>query len=205
MRHQYTPIFRELTTSSMWPESPDTRCVWLWLLLNADPEGFVPGTVPGIAVAANVDVVSTRSAFERFLAPDPDSNTTTHEGRRLAKVKHGYRILNFEYWRELAKHEAEKARKRRWAEAHRAKPKQLSLPFPPEYLPSDSDPEDPLFVDASSTHEDHTVDASSETLDAPKPTPKPKPSPEVVVTTAREEGVTPVTRAFHDLEGLDET
>ena len=86
MRHQYTPVFREFTTSSMWAETPATRCVWLYLLLHADPEGFVPGTVPGLAVAANVDIADTRAAIEKFLSPDPDSNSQTHEGRRLEKV-----------------------------------------------------------------------------------------------------------------------
>lgn len=164
MRHQYTPVFREFTTSSMWAESPETRCVWIWLMLNADPEGFVPGTIPGLAVAANVDIVSTRSAIEKFMAPDPDSNTQDNEGRRLEKVPHGWRILNFEYWRELAKREAEKARKRRWFNANAKRGKQLQLPFPPEFLP----PDEPV---ENSTD----LDASSETLDAPKPTPKPKP------------------------------
>jgi len=207
MRHQYTPVFREFTTSSMWAEPPATRCVWLWLMLHADPEGFVPGTVPGLAVAANVSLEETRAAVEAFLSPDPDSNTQAFEGRRLEKVPHGWRILNFEYWRELAKREAEKARKRRWAEAHR-KPKQLSLPFPPEFLPSDLDPEHFVGpVDVTST-----VDGSSETLDAPKPTPKPKPPSEVVVSNPAREvfddqelPVIPVRRAFHDLDGLDET
>ena len=78
-------------------------------MLHADPEGFVPGTIPGLAVAANVPLDDTRQAIEKFLAPDPDSNTQEHEGRRLEKVPHGWRILNFAYWRELAKTEAEKA------------------------------------------------------------------------------------------------
>lgn len=212
MRHQYTPVFREFTTSSMWAESSDTRCVWLWLMLHADPEGFVPGTLPGLAVAANVSLPATREAVEKFMAPDPDSNTRENEGRRLEKVPHGWRILNFEYWRRLAQLEAEKARKRRWAQANRKKPEQLSLPYPPEFLRDvrDTDPTwiDPAAftdVDALSTG----VDDSSENIDAPKP--KPKSSPEVVVTTAREGfdnqelPVIPVVRAHHDLEGLDET
>jgi hypothetical protein len=124
-------------------------------MLHADPEGFVPGTVPGLAVAANVNIDETRAAVEKFMAPDPDSNTPDHEGRRLEKVAHGWRILNFEYWRLLAQHEAEKARKRRWASAKRGK--QLQLPFPPEFLESES------TDDVAST-----VDASSETLDASK-------------------------------------
>ncbi len=169
MRHQYTPVFREFTTSSMWAESPEVRCVWLWLMLHADPEGFVPGTIPGLAVAANVDITSTRSAVDKFMAPDPDSNTPDNEGRRLEKVPHGWRILNFEYWRELAKKEAEKARKRRWVAQKRGK--QLQLPFPPEFLPSDDDPDHFVGdVDTASPCVD-----SSENLDAPKPKPKPKP------------------------------
>jgi len=132
-------------------------------MLHADPEGFVPGTVPGLAVAANVAIDETRGAVDKFLAPDPDSNTQEFEGRRLEKVPHGWRILNFEYWRELAKHEAEKARKRRWINAKRGK--QLQLPFPSEFLPDDS-----TGVDDASTGVD-----GSEKLDAPKPKPKPKP------------------------------
>ncbi len=167
MRHQYTPIFREFTTSSMWAETPAVRCVWLWLMLHADPEGFVPGTIPGLAVAANVSLDETRGAVDKFMAPDPDSNTQENEGRRLEKVPHGWRILNFEYWRELARREAEKARKRRWVNAKRGK--QLQLPFPPEFLPSDDDPEHFVGdVDTASTPVD-----SSELLDAPKPKPKP--------------------------------
>jgi len=156
MRHQYTPVFREFTTSSMWAETPATRCVWLYLLLHADPEGFVPGTVPGLAVAANVALDDTRSAVEKFMAPDPDSNSQSHEGRRLQKVPHGWRILNFEYWRELARREAEKARKRRYINARRR-------------AENDTAPLEPEDVDALSTD----VDASSERLDAPKPKPKP--------------------------------
>lgn len=168
MRHQYTPVFREFTTSSMWAETPATRCVWLYLLLHADPEGFVPGTVPGLAVAANVDLADTRFAIEKFMAPDPDSNSQTHEGRRLEKVPHGWRILNFEYWRELARSEAEKARKRRWINAKRRAENDIGV-SPAEFFPALADA---LTVDTSTD-----VDASSEKLDAPKPKPKPKPDP----------------------------
>ena len=195
MRHQYTPVFREFTTSSMWAESPEVRCVWLYLMLHADPEGFVPGTVPGLAVAANVDIASTRRAIEKFMSPDPDSNTQSHEGRRLEKVPHGWRILNFAYWRELAKHEAEKARKRRWINARR----------------SANDTEPHPDVDVMSTD----VDASSEKLDAPKPkpTPKPKPKPKgeeesplpPVAAEPFDAPVISVIQTHTTLDGMDET
>ncbi|HET8957348.1 MAG TPA: hypothetical protein VFM95_02710 [Microcella sp.] len=162
MRRQYTPIFREFTTSSMWAQSCEVRCVWIWMLLNADPEGFVPGTIPGLAIAANVPVDATRAAIALFMAPDPDSNTQSDEGRRLEKVPHGWRILNFEYWRRLAQLEAEKARKRKWA-AKQGKPA--------------NDPENDNATEPTSERpQASNLDASSETLDAPKPKPKPKPS-----------------------------
>lgn len=164
MRHQYTPVFREFTTSTTWAKPPATRCVWLYMLLHADPEGYLPGTIPGLAVAAHVSLEECRAAVTAFMSPDPDSNTPDNDGIKLEKVPHGWRILNFVSWRELAKHEAEKARKRNWA--HKKRMQQMPLPFPAEFQPE----EPPDDVDAS-TH----VDASSETVDAPKPKPKPKP------------------------------
>lgn len=175
MRHQYTPIFREFTTSSMWAESPETRCVWVYLMLHADPEGFVPGTIPGLAVAANVDLTSTRHAIEKFMAPDPDSNSQAHEGRRLEKVAHGWRILNFTYWRELAKTEAEKARKRNWIRAKRN---------------AESDDN----VDTSTP-----VDERCQTVDAPKPKPKPKPEEDPEPAARR-----PIVRELGDWEPSEE-
>lgn len=187
MRHQYTPVFREFTTSSMWAEPPATRCVWLYLLLHADPEGFVPGTVPGLAVAANVALDDTRAAIEKFMAPDPDSNSQTHEGRRLEKVPHGWRILNFEYWRELARSEAEKARKRRWINAKRRADNEPMTPLP-------YDDEDHFLATGQRPAVDTStgVDASSEKLDAPKPKPKPTPDPSSSSSMAAAPEVEPV-------------
>lgn len=147
MRHQYTPVFREFTTSSMWAAKPAIRCVWLWLLLHADPEGYVPGTIPGIAIAANVTEAEAREAFALFMAPDPDSSSREHEGRRLIKVERGWHIVTFVAHRERAKEEAEKARKRRWAQKNYEDTRQLSLPG-------------------------FDAERPSETLDAPKPKPK---------------------------------
>lgn len=201
MRHQYTPVFREFTTSSMWACPPATRCVWLWMLLNADPEGFVPGTVPGLAVAANVSIDEARGAIALFLHPDPDSNSQEHEGRRIEKVPHGWRILNFVYWRELSKHEAEKARKRNWAHQKRNPPANDNIGMVQLTLPG---------VDMSTD-----VDASSETLDAPKPKPKPKPEPKeedpdpplppAAFLDVERLGAVPFVHTHHTLDGLDET
>lgn len=159
MRHQYTPIFRDLLDSSLWASAtPATRCTWITFLLDADPEGCVPTSIPGLARRAHVTVDEARIAVAMLEAPDPDSRTPDFEGRRIAKVPGGWQVLNFVAKRELAKLEAEKARKRKWAAANGKR------------TPANDN------HDASNTSAlASSLDASSETLDAPKPKPKPKP------------------------------
>lgn len=152
MRHQYTPVFRDLLTSSLWATAtPATRCVWIALMLSADPEGYIPTSIPGLALTARVTIEEAREAVRLLTEPDPDSRTKTDEGRRLREVDHGFFIINFTAWRERAVQEAEKARKRNWAHMNRKRAAN-----------------DNGHVDASS--------GSSETLDAPKPKPKPSSS-----------------------------
>jgi hypothetical protein len=158
VRHPYTPIFRDLLDSSLWASaSPPTRCVWITFLLDADPEGCIPTSVPGLARRAHVTVEEARAAIAMLEAPDPDSRTPDYEGRRVEKVAGGWRVLNFVAKRELAKHEAEKARKRKWANENGKRPP----------VANDNDASMRLGLDAT-----------SETLDAPKPKPKPSLSEE---------------------------
>jgi len=152
MRHPYTPVFRDFLTSSMWATDPATRCVWIWFLLMADPEGFVVGTVPGVAQQAGVTLEQAKAAIEMLESPDPYSSTPELEGRRLVKVARGWHIVNFVAYRERSKVEAEKARKRAWAKKDYDAKRQLTLPGV-EMGPD--------------------LDAPSEPLDAPKPKPKP--------------------------------
>lgn len=187
MRHPYTPVFRDFLTSSMWATDPATRCVWIWFLLMADPEGFVVGTVPGVAQQAGVTLDQAKAAVALIESPDPYSSTPDFEGRRATKVERGWHVVNFVAYRERAKLEAAKARKRNWAQKKRA--------------------EQPFTVEDDVDMGLH-VDASSETVDAPKP----KPLSGVVVVNPAREGfdnqelpVISVIPSFHDLSGMDET
>lgn len=175
MRHQYTPVFREFTTSSMWAQDSDSRIVWLWMLLTADPEGYVPAAIPGIALAANVSIEAAKRAISLLEAPDPYSRSKEHEGRRIEPVPGGWRILNFLPYRELAKAEAVKARQRAWQREKRSgmKGEQLTLPHVDMGL---QDVDTGLLVDESRRHPSDIcmdVDANPEKVDAPKPKPKP--------------------------------
>ncbi len=147
MRHQYTPIFRDLLTSRVWAAPPATRAVWLWFQLAADPEGFVPATVSGVALGAHVSESEARTALAFLEAPDPDCDQTG-EGQVLAKVPRGWLVLGFEEDRERAKEEGRKARNRRYMRRRRAA----------------------AANDTASTSEEESPEVGS-----PKPIPKPKP------------------------------
>jgi hypothetical protein len=119
MRETWVPFFQDIRQSSMWAYDAETFKVWMTLLTMVDPEGFICAAIPGIAIAANIPITKVREAMALFEAPDPDSRSQEHEGRRVERVPRGWLMLGFEEHRERAKHEAEKARKRRWARANR--------------------------------------------------------------------------------------
>lgn len=142
----YVPLFQDLLDSSIWAKaSPETRCVWITLLLMADADGYVGAALPGIAHRARVSEDQAREAIALLEAPDPDSRTPDREGRRIEKVHRGWLVFNIPAMRERAREAARKAYKAGWNARHRGKPandnaepdpRQLSFPYP--------QPEEPL-------------------------------------------------------------
>ncbi len=149
MRHQYTPIFRDVLTSRIWAQPPATRAVWLWLVLSADPEGFIPATLSGVAIGAHVTESEARVALEVLESQDPDAELDDpHQGAFIAKVARGWFILRFEEDRERARYEAQKARNRRYMQRYRA---------------------------GLTAHANDTGEPQPPKVDVPKPIPKTKP------------------------------
>lgn len=161
MRHSYTPIFKDILTSRVWA-LPDAHLrVWLWLTVNADPEGFVCADLAGVAVAARVSAQDARDALDVLALPDADAAPDDpFEGRIIERVRRGWRVLGVESNRELAKHEAKKARQRRYMKAAREA--------------------DALTANDIAAIDDLvklTSEPAALPVDAPKPTPKSKPKP----------------------------
>jgi hypothetical protein len=98
----FTKIFNSILTSTVWGESQATRLVWIALLVSADADGVVEGSVPGFARVANVTVEEMRTALAVLQEPDPDSRTPDFEGRRVEVIEGGWLILNFKKYREQA-------------------------------------------------------------------------------------------------------
>lgn len=94
------------------------------MLALAGPDGFVPGSVPGLANIFRVSVEQMRSALTTFESPDPDSRTKDNEGRRIEAIDGGWILLNHAKHREKKDPEIRKQQVREAVARHRANKKQ---------------------------------------------------------------------------------
>src|SRR5947209_1975661 len=95
----FTKLYSTIITSSIWSEDAETCKVWITLLALAEPDGFVPAALPGIANAARLPVDVCQRILDKLQAPDPYSRSAQFDGRRLAKIERGWQILNYGYYR----------------------------------------------------------------------------------------------------------
>lgn len=112
MSMTFTKLFTSITESTVWCEPDKVRLVWITMLAMADRRGRVWGSIPGLANRARVPTEDCREALERFLSPDPDSRTKDFEGRRIAEIEGGWRLLNYEKYRAIRDSESIKESKR---------------------------------------------------------------------------------------------
>jgi hypothetical protein len=95
----YTKLFNSILASTVWREPMEVRIVWITLLAMADKDGIAEGSIPGLADFARIPVEATRKAIARLSAPDPDSRSQEHEGRRIQAVDGGWQLLNHAKYR----------------------------------------------------------------------------------------------------------
>lgn len=95
----YTKLFNSILASTVWREPMEVRIVWITLLAMADKDGIAEGSIPGLADFARIPVEATRKAIARLSAPDPDSRSQEHGGRRIQAVDGGWQLLNHAKYR----------------------------------------------------------------------------------------------------------
>lgn len=108
----FVKIYNEILESSIWEEDSDTVRVWFTLLIKCDYDGFYRATIGALARTANVSKSACQRAMAIFMAPDPDSGSEEHEGRRIIPhtrngVK-GYMVVNAVKYRERRSPAAER-------------------------------------------------------------------------------------------------
>ncbi len=108
----YTKLFGSILHSTVWHTPGYVRLVWITMLAMCDRDGLVEASVPGLAIAARVERSECEEALRIFLAPDPDSRTKDHEGRRIEEVDGGWLILNAASYRERQSKEEQNEKSR---------------------------------------------------------------------------------------------
>jgi hypothetical protein len=121
----YTKLFSKLLTSSIWDEDDKTRLVWITMLAMCDKDGFVRSTLSSLAMFSRVSKGDAQRAVDKFLAPDPESTTKDHEGRRIEVIEGGWRLLNHEKYRNTLSAEERREYYRQKKAEYRAKEKAL--------------------------------------------------------------------------------
>ncbi|TMN18485.1 hypothetical protein [Pseudoxanthomonas sp. X-1] len=121
MSDTYTKLFRSIAASTIVSEPLATRWLWVTLLSQADKGGNVYGSIPGLARLANISLQEVEQALQCLMSPDPYSRTPDNEGRRLAPIDGGWRLLNHAKYAAI-RDKAERADyKREWDRANRSK------------------------------------------------------------------------------------
>ena len=116
----FTKLFSEIVTSSIWSEDDKTRIVWVTMLALAGPDGLVKAAVPGLANAARVSIEDCEKALAKFQEPDIYSRSQKHEGRRIERIEGGFKLLNYEFYRNTLQAEERRAYKARKQAEYRA-------------------------------------------------------------------------------------
>jgi hypothetical protein len=119
----YTKLFSSILQSTVWQEPSSTKVVWITMLALAGKTGVVEGSIPGLAHTAGVTIDECEEALRKFKSPDPYSRSKDFEGRRVAEVDGGWRVLNHGKYRELLSKEneaeANARRQKRYREKNR--------------------------------------------------------------------------------------
>jgi len=113
-----------LAGSSLLECAVASRWVFVFMLAQADAEGRVRcASVAGLARAAGVSLPEAEAALRELEAPDPDSTSKDHEGRRVLRIPGGWQIVTYQKYREYQtkRQRNEAAKKRKQREAARQK------------------------------------------------------------------------------------
>lgn len=142
------------------------------MLAMADRRGRVWASVPGLANRARVKVEDARAAIAFFMAPDPDSRTKEHEGRRIEEIDGGWQLLNYEKYRAARDEDERRQYQREWDRQHRKGPKR-GRPTTSRQIrqnPTESDRGRPGATQAEAEAEAEEVALRREGISTPKPT-----------------------------------
>jgi hypothetical protein len=98
----YAKLMSRITESSLMEEPVAVRYCFMMMLAIADPEGYVIGTDVAIARRMNIPTDEFQEHLSKLMEPDPHSNSSDHEGRRVitSDGERGYYVVNYRKYRD---------------------------------------------------------------------------------------------------------
>ena len=119
----YTKLFSTILASSIWSEDDKTRIMWITMLASADADGYVSGSIPGMADIARMSIQQAQRAIDKLCSPDPYSRSDDCDGRRLLAVPGGWQITNYPKYRDKQDLEERRRQVREAVQRHRQRKK----------------------------------------------------------------------------------
>jgi hypothetical protein len=119
-REYYLPLWDGFFEGSIMEEEVGTRFLFIVLLrlgLRPGAHGRIDIPIGRLAAQAAMSEEATRAALDALLSPDPCSGSTEEEGRRIVPLRpaqpdRGWRLVNYEAYREKLIRLMDAARKR---------------------------------------------------------------------------------------------
>lgn len=122
----YAKVFSQIFDSSI-ADNYKLRHFFMDLLVLADINGVVDMTPSAIAGRTRIPIEEVRQYLALLEAPDTESRTSDHEGRRIVRLDEhrtwGWCILNYDKFRAIASDDQRKALTRERVRKHREKRK----------------------------------------------------------------------------------
>lgn len=101
MSDPFVKIYRSILKSSLWVlGSKELRLLFVAMLAEADPDGVIRSSLPGLADLAKITIPETVTALEELMSPDPHDSSGVEGGVRVVKVPGGWQIVNAKRYRE---------------------------------------------------------------------------------------------------------
>jgi hypothetical protein len=106
----YVKLFGSLLVSSLMGEELPVRWTFVVMLTMADRDGIVEASLPGLAHIARLTIEECSGALKVLEAPDPHSRSKAHDGRRIEAIEGGWRVINYEVYRDKSTPEEARAK-----------------------------------------------------------------------------------------------
>lgn len=120
----YNKLYTKILDSSIWLEPNPTRIVWITFLAAMDEDGFAQfSSVRNLANRAMVTAEDAEAAVATLEAPDAESASKDHDGRRIERVPGGWMVLNAGLYRDIVTRTEKLRLNRERVAKHRAKKK----------------------------------------------------------------------------------